>query len=176
MGTAHSWSLSGSPRHILISSRSWNPTGAVHEAHAVLDDLGNFRNPLCCEILYCRMADSPLTGHQALCKQRAYRQSSVPLLWNCDLQITPRSFCRLVATWSHFDLLGVIISQSPEGGATRDSLRNSLRQDRNAMRIFRLESVFLPTDCSIFCSSAIACSSTRCRFLAMSLQGCAFLG
>src|SRR6516165_5742965 len=112
MGTAHSWSLSGSPRHILISSRSWNPTGAVHEAYAVLDDLGNVRNPLCCEILYCRMADSPLTGHQALSKQRAYRQSSVPLLWNCDLQSTPRSFCRLVAIWSHFDLLGVIISQS----------------------------------------------------------------
>src|SRR6516225_8625650 len=89
MGTAHSWSLSGSPRHILISSRSWNPTEAVHETHAVLDDLGNVRNPLFCEILYCRMADSPLTGHQALSKQRAYRQSSVPHL--VELRLTDYS-------------------------------------------------------------------------------------
>ena len=49
------------------------------------------------------------------------------------------------------------------GGHATDSARNSLRQERKAKRICRSESVFLATDCSMFCSSVMACSSMRTR-------------
>ena len=49
------------------------------------------------------------------------------------------------------------------GGHATESVRNSLRQERKAKRICRSESVFLATDRSIFCTSAMACSSMSTR-------------
>ena len=57
----------------------------------------------------------------------------------------------------------VSIAAHARRGHATDSERSSLRQERKAKRICRSESVFLATDRSIFCTSAMACSSMRTR-------------